>query len=118
MHNQSNRTHQTQLTSASPADVLGAARAFFSRHTAIYTAYAAKEGPNYLTFRGQGGAETAIAAFPRRYACIAAPTVPEMSTSSPRFVPWLMPETTRSTLPSTSLPRASITLSEGVPSTA
>jgi len=63
MHNQSNRTLQTQITSASPADVLRAARAFFSRHAAIYTAYVEKEGPNYLTFRGQGGEEIVIAAF-------------------------------------------------------
>jgi len=63
MHNQSNRTLQTQITSASPADVLRAARDFFSRHSAIYTAYVEKEGPNYLTFRGQGGEEIVIAAF-------------------------------------------------------
>jgi len=70
MNNQSNRTHQTQITSASPAEVLDAARDFFSRRTAIYTAYVEKEGPNYLTFRGQGGEEIVIAAFARDGATI------------------------------------------------
>jgi hypothetical protein len=43
--------------------VLRAAREFFSRRNAIYAAYVEKEGPNYLTFRGQGGEEIVIAAF-------------------------------------------------------
>ena len=63
MHNQSRRTLQTQLTAESPAAVLGAAREFFSRRTAIYATFVEKEGPNYLTFRGQGGEEIVIAAF-------------------------------------------------------
>ena len=63
MHNQSKRTLQTQVTGDSPESVLGAAREFFSRRTAIYAAFVEKEGPNYLTFRGQGGEEIVIAAF-------------------------------------------------------
>jgi hypothetical protein len=63
MHNQSNRTLQTQVTGESPEGVLRAAREFFSRRNAIYAAYVEKEGPNYLTFRGQGGEEIVIAAF-------------------------------------------------------
>ena len=63
MHIQSNRTFQTQVTGTSPADVLVSAREFFSRRNAIYAAFVEKEGPNYLTFRGQGGEEIVIAAF-------------------------------------------------------
>ncbi len=63
MHIQSKRTFQTQVTGTSPADVLVSAREFFSRRNAIYAAFVEKEGPNYLTFRGQGGEEIVIAAF-------------------------------------------------------
>lgn len=70
MHNQSNRTFQTQITGASPADVLIAAREFFSRRNAIYAAYVEQEGPNYLTFRGQGGEEIVIAAFAQEGATV------------------------------------------------
>ena len=63
MHNQSYRTLQTQLTAESPTGVLRAAREFFSRRNAIYSAFVEREGPNHLTFRGQGGEEIVIAAF-------------------------------------------------------
>ncbi len=63
MHNQSHRTLQTKLTADSPSSVLRAAREFFSRRNAIYSAFVEKEGPNHLTFRGQGGEEIVIAAF-------------------------------------------------------
>ena len=36
--------------------------------------------------------DTAIDGMPRKRPSIAAATVPEYSTSSPRFAPWLMPE--------------------------
>lgn len=70
MHNQSNRTLQTQITGSSPADVLRLAREFFSRRNAIYAAFVEKEGPNYLTFRGQGGEEIVIAAFAQEGATV------------------------------------------------
>lgn len=70
MHNQSNRTFQTQITGASPEAVLRLAREFFSRRNAIYAAYVEKEGPNYLTFRGQGGEEIVIAAFAQEGATV------------------------------------------------
>ncbi len=63
MHNQSSRTFQTLRTSEAPADVLQAARTFFSRRNSVYTAFVENEGPNYLTFRGQGGEEVVVAAF-------------------------------------------------------
>ncbi len=64
MHNQSSRTFQSQRTSASPAEVLRAAREFFAYGSAIYAAFVEKEGPNHLVLRGLGGEEVVIAAFP------------------------------------------------------
>lgn len=63
MHNQSNRSHQTARTSESPEGVLRAAREFFSRRNAVYSAFVEKEGPGHLVFRGQGGEEIVVAAF-------------------------------------------------------
>ena len=70
MHNQSHRTLQTQVTAEAPSGVLRAAREFFSRRNAIYTAFVEKEGPNHLTFRGQGGEEIVIAAFAQEGATV------------------------------------------------
>ena len=64
MHNQSKRTLQSHRTSATPAEVLRAARHFFAHHSSIYAAFVEKEGPNHLVLRGQGGEEVVIAAFP------------------------------------------------------
>jgi hypothetical protein len=63
MHNQSKRTRQSHRTSASPADVLRAAREFFAHHSSIYAAFVEKEGPNHLVLRGQGGEEVVIGAY-------------------------------------------------------
>lgn len=63
MHNQSKRTLQSQRTSAAPADVLRAAREFFTHGSSIYAAFVEKEGPNHVVLRGQGGEEVVIAAF-------------------------------------------------------
>lgn len=63
MHNQSNKTFQTQRTSDAPDAVLRGARAFFAEGSTIYPAYVEKEGPNHLVLRGQGGEEVVIAAF-------------------------------------------------------
>jgi hypothetical protein len=51
-------------TTLSPADVVASAKKFFTRHNAIYAAFVEKEGPNYVTFRGQGTEEIVIAATP------------------------------------------------------
>jgi hypothetical protein len=47
-----------------PADVLAAAKMFFARRSPIYAAFLEKEGPSYLTFRGQGGEELVIGVTP------------------------------------------------------
>jgi hypothetical protein len=49
-------------TTLSPAEVLDAAKGFFSRRNTIYAAFIEKEGPNFVTLRGQGGEELAIGA--------------------------------------------------------
>jgi hypothetical protein len=51
---------QEITTPMPPADVLAAAKKFFTRRSPIYAAFLEKEGPSYLTFRGQGGEELVI----------------------------------------------------------
>jgi hypothetical protein len=55
---------QEITTPMSPADVLAAAKKFFVRRSPIYAAFLEKEGPSYLTFRGQGGEELVIGVSP------------------------------------------------------
>jgi len=61
---QIDRTLQDTLTSLAPADVLAQAKRFFTRRNAVYAAFIDMEGPEWLTLRGQGGEEIAIAATP------------------------------------------------------
>jgi len=63
---QIDRTLQETMTSLAPADVLAAAKQFFTRRNAIYTAFIDMEGPDWLSLRGQGGEEIAIAAAPHQ----------------------------------------------------
>lgn len=51
-------------TTLSPAQVLAAAKTFFTRRNPIYAAFIEKEGPGYVTFRGQGGEEIVIGVTP------------------------------------------------------
>jgi len=51
-------------TTLSPAQVLAAAKTFFTRRNPIYAAFIEKEGPSYVTFRGQGGEEIVIGVSP------------------------------------------------------
>ena len=51
------------ITTLSPADVLGRAKAFFAERIPHHSAYPEREGPGFLTLRGQGGEEIALAAF-------------------------------------------------------
>jgi hypothetical protein len=55
-----NRTLQQTRTSLSPDDVLSSAKQFFLRRNTLYPAFLEKEGPSYVTFRGQGGEELVI----------------------------------------------------------
>jgi hypothetical protein len=61
-HLQAGRTLQQHRTQLPAADVLAAARDFFSQRSGIYAAFLEKEGPNWMSLRGQGGEEIVIAA--------------------------------------------------------
>lgn len=61
-HHQSSRTLQHQRTALSTDDVLAAARDFFARRSGIYAAFLEKQGPNWMSLRGQGGEEIIVAA--------------------------------------------------------
>jgi hypothetical protein len=58
----SQRTLQEHWTTFAPQDVLAWAKEFFTERNPLYAAFLEKEGPGYLTFRGQGGEEIVIAA--------------------------------------------------------
>ena len=53
---------QEQSTSMAPQDVLVHARQFFSQRNPLYSAFIDKEGPGWVSFRGQGGEEIVVAA--------------------------------------------------------
>ena len=56
------RTLQEVETTLSGAEVISAAKQFFTRRNSIYAAFLDQEGPGYVTFRGQGGEEIVIGA--------------------------------------------------------
>ena len=60
MSNQQRRTLQHTRTSLAPGQVLAAAKDFFARRNAIYAAFPEKEGPTFVSMRGQGGEEILI----------------------------------------------------------
>ncbi len=62
MNSQRARTIQEAVTVLSPEDVVAAAKTFFGRRSGIYSAFLEKEGPGYVTFRGQGGEEIVVGA--------------------------------------------------------
>lgn len=59
------RTLQEMRTTLAPAEVLAAAKQFFTRRISIYSTFPEQEGPSYATFRGQGGEEITIGAVER-----------------------------------------------------
>jgi len=60
--NQSQRTLQEFRTTLAPAEVLAEAKQFFTRRNSLYATFLDREGPTFVTFRGQGGEEIVIAA--------------------------------------------------------
>jgi hypothetical protein len=52
------------VTALDGAEVLRRARTFFSQRIPMQAAFPEKEGPTWLTLRGQGGEEVAFAARP------------------------------------------------------
>ncbi|HEY5939539.1 MAG TPA: hypothetical protein VIT87_01880 [Gemmatimonadales bacterium] len=51
-------------TTLSGAEVLYRAKRFFAERVPLNAAYPEKEGPNFVTLRGQGGEEIALAVWP------------------------------------------------------
>ena len=64
VNSQIGRTLQEAVTTASPDEVIAAAKRFFGRRNSIYAAFLEKEGQGYVTFRGQGGEEIVIGTAP------------------------------------------------------
>jgi hypothetical protein len=61
---QRDRTLQETTTTHTPAEVLQAAKQFFSRQTGVYAAFPEQESKSHITLRGQGGEEVVIATQP------------------------------------------------------
>jgi len=51
---------QNYLTTLSPSEVIGQAKAFFAERVPLSAAYPEKEGAGFLVLRGQGGEEVAL----------------------------------------------------------
>ena len=62
--NQTQRTLQEYRTTLPPREVLDRAKRFFARRNGIYSAFLEKEGPTFVTMRGQGGEEVVIGTSP------------------------------------------------------
>jgi hypothetical protein len=56
-------THTTTISLA-PVDILARAKAFFAERLPAQAAFVEKEGPQFLTLRGQGGEEVVFHAVP------------------------------------------------------
>ncbi len=60
MNHQYGRTLQDTVTTLAPADVLAEAKRFFASRPGIYNAFPDKEGPTFVSMRGQGGEEVIV----------------------------------------------------------
>jgi len=66
MNIQEARTLQETQTTLSVSDVIAAAKTFFTRRNSLYAAFAEREGPAFVSLRGQGGEEVLIGAVPAK----------------------------------------------------
>ncbi len=57
--------HET-VTSLPAAEVLSRAKAFFAERVPLQAAFPEKEGPGFVTLRGQGGEELSLVVIPGR----------------------------------------------------
>lgn len=64
MNHQSGRTLQDTITTLAAADVLAEAKRFFATRPGIYAAFPDKEGPTFVSMRGQGGEEVIVGVTP------------------------------------------------------
>jgi hypothetical protein len=63
--NHTQRTLQEYRSALPPAAVLAAAKKFFASRPSLYATFLDREGPNHVSFRGQGGEELLIGAIER-----------------------------------------------------
>jgi hypothetical protein len=61
---QTERSLQEYRTTLPPNDVIAQAKRFFARRNGIYSAFLDREGPGWVTFRGQGTEEVVIGTSP------------------------------------------------------
>jgi hypothetical protein len=61
---QTERSLQEYRTTLPPREVIARAKEFFARRNGIYSAFLDKEGPTFVTFRGQGTEEVVIGTSP------------------------------------------------------
>ena len=64
MSMQTERTLQEARTPLAPAEVLARAKRFFPQNLNLYATFLDREGPTFVSFRGQGGEEIVIGAAP------------------------------------------------------
>ena len=64
MNIQQDRTLQETRTTMSVPDVIAAAKTFFARRNSLYAAFVEREGPAFVSLRGQGGEEILVGATP------------------------------------------------------
>ena len=61
---QTERSLQEYRTTLPPSEVISQAKRFFARRNGIYSAFLDREGPGFVTFRGQGTEEIVIGTSP------------------------------------------------------
>ena len=66
MNIQEDRTLQEARTTMSVPEVLKAAKRFFARRNSLYAEFVEREGPTFVSLRGQGGEEVLIGATPAK----------------------------------------------------
>ena len=62
MNIQEDRTLQETRTTLSVPEVIAAAKTFFARRNSLYAAFVEREGPTFVSMRGQGGEEILVGA--------------------------------------------------------
>ena len=66
MNIQEDRTLQETRTTLSVSEVIESAKRFFARRNRLYAAFVEREGPTFVSLRGQGGEEVLIGASPAK----------------------------------------------------
>jgi hypothetical protein len=89
--NQSQRTLQEYHSTLPPAEVLAAAKRFFSARNTLYAAFLDQESPSHVSFRGQGGEELIIAAISRDGATLVTGSTYLFDMQVARFFTTLLP---------------------------